>query len=266
MPSPFPGMNPYLEHESVFHGFHNRLIVEISNALVPQIRPAYIADTDVNVYIHELSGEERLLGRPDVHVAEQARASRPAGLPSQAGTPLVAAVPSAWPPAVDVVEVPYVKVMDRQNRQVVTIIEVLSRTNKIGDDRAAYLAKRTQIRRSDVHFIEIDLLRGGLPMPLATLPDASYRVMLSRANERPDVSLWPVRLRDRLPEIPVPLRAPDPDVRLDLQELIDRVYDVGGYADYVYSLTPRPMLHPEDARWAEGLLRESAGPGASGHG
>src|SRR4028118_379295 len=76
MPSPFPGMNPYLEHESVFHGFHQNLIVEVMRALVPQIRPGYIADTDVNVYIHELSGDERLLGRPDVHVADHARAAR----------------------------------------------------------------------------------------------------------------------------------------------------------------------------------------------
>lgn len=261
MPSPFPGMNPYLEHESVFHGFHNRLIVEISNALVPQIRPGYIADTDVNVYIHELSGDERLLGRPDVHVAEHGRSAHAtvAWSPGQQeGTSsAVPVVASAWPPAVDVIEVPYVKVMDRQSRRVVTVIEVLSRTNKTGDDRAAYLAKRNQIRRSDVHFIEIDLLRGGEPMPLTNQPDAAYRVMLSRAGERPNVSLWPVQLRNRLPVVPVPLNPPDPDARIDLQDLAGRVYESGGYADYVYALPPQPMLHLEDGRWAAGLVSGS---------
>ena len=30
MPSPFPGMNPYLEQPSVWAGFHNRLIVALA--------------------------------------------------------------------------------------------------------------------------------------------------------------------------------------------------------------------------------------------
>ena len=81
-------------------------------------------------------------------------------------------------------------------------------------------------------------------------------VVLSRAERRPNVSLWPLRLRDPLPVIPVPLRAPDPDVRLDLREVLDRVYDFAGYADYIYSFTPQPPLHPEDARWAEALARQ----------
>lgn len=257
MPSPFPGMNPYLEHESVFHGFHQRLIVEISNALVPQIRPSYIADTDINVYIHELSGEERLLGRPDVHVADVGNDVRLQNTASSKAS-AVEPVPSALLPAVDVVEVPYVKIMDRQSRQVITVIEVLSRTNKLaGDDRAAYLAKRNNLRRSDVHFIEIDLLRSGEPMPLTRVPDSDYRVVLSRKEDRPNVQLWPIRLKDRLPTIPVPLRKPDPDVSLDLQAVLDHVYDLAGYSDYVYRLTPQPPLHPEDARWAEELIQQS---------
>ena len=259
MPSPFPGMNPYLEHDHVFHGFHQDLCTEIKRAIVPQVRPNYIADTDVSIYIHEPTGEERLLGRPDVHVAE---ADRPDGTGRRRGGGATAvatpAVASAWLPTVDVVEIPFVKIMDRQTRRVVTVIEVLSRTNKVGDDRAAYLAKRNGIRRSDAHFIEIDLLRAGLPMPLETQVDAAYRVMLSRAGERPAVVLWPVRLRDRLPVVPVPLRAPDPDAVLDLQDVLHRVYDLGGYADHVYAHTPAPALHPEDAAWADGLIAGAA--------
>ena len=223
MPSPFPGMNPHLEHESEFHGFHQRLIVEISNALVPQVRPKYIADTDVNVYIHELGGEERLAGRPDVHVADTGRAPSRAIVSGTAGSP-IRAVPSALPPAVDVVEVPFVKIMDRQNRHVVTVIEVLSRTNKLNrDDRAAYLARRNELRRTDAHFVEIDLLRAAEPMPLTNQPDADYRVVLSRAEQRPEVLLWPIRLKDPLPRIPIPLRAPDADAWLDVQDVLYRV-------------------------------------------
>ncbi|HSI34163.1 MAG: DUF4058 family protein [Phycisphaerae bacterium] len=260
MPSPFPGMNPYLEHDSVFHGFHQNLIVEIQRALVPQIRPNYFADTDVNVYIHELSGDERLLGRPDVHLAESGRQEAPRTAAPSATMTTTPAVRSAFAPAVDVVEVPFVKIMDRQSRRVVTVIEVLSRTNKLaGPDRAAYLAKRNDVRRSDVHFIEIDLLRAGEPMPLAHQPDADYRVVLARADERPAVTLWPIRLRGPLPTVPVPLRAPDPDAHLDLQAIFHRVYDAAGYADYVYARIPQPPLHPEDARWAESLVAPPAG-------
>jgi hypothetical protein len=57
--------------------------------------------------------------------------------------------------------------------------------------------------------------------------------------------------------MPVPLRAPDPDVWLDLQDVLHRVYDLIGYADYVYSITPQPPLHPEDAKWAEELVARS---------
>jgi hypothetical protein len=250
-------MNPYLEHESIFHGFHQRLIVEISNLIVPQIRPNYIADTDVNVYIHELSGDERLVGRPDVHVAETSGTKTTRGVATSTAAQATPAVRSELPPAVDVVEVPFVKIMDRQKRNVVTVIEVLSRTNKLkSDDRIAYLGKRNDLRRSEAHFIEIDLLRSGEPMPLTNQPDADYRVVLSRVEERPQVLLWPIRLKDGLPKIPVPLRAPDADVWLDLQEAVNRVYDAAGYADYAYSLTPQPPLHPEDARWAEGVAAQ----------
>lgn len=159
----------------------------------------------------------------------------------------------------DVVKVPFLQIMDRETREVVTVIEVLSRTNKLaGPDRVAYLAKRSLLRRSPAHFVEIDLLRAGEPMPLTHQPDSDYRVVLSRRERRPDVELWPLRLRDRLPVVPVPLRAPDPDASLDLQAVLDRAYDLAGYADYAYRLTPPPPLHPADAAWAEELVRAGA--------
>jgi hypothetical protein len=157
---------------------------------------------------------------------------------------------------VDVEELPYIKIMDREHQTVVTVIEVLSPTNKLNPaDRAAYVAKRATLLRTQTHFIEIDLLRSGEPMPLTVQPTSHYRVMLSRAPERPNVVLWPLRLRDRLPRIPVPLRAPDPDLSLDLQDVLHRVYDAAGYADYIHTRPPQPALHPDDARWAESLIR-----------
>ena len=95
-------------------------------------------------------------------------------------------------------------------------------------------------------------------MPLTNQPDADYRVVLSRYEQRPHVSLWPIRLRDRLPRIPVPLRAPDADVWLDLQEALHRVDDAAGYADYLATMSPQPPLHPEDAAWADSLMVQPA--------
>lgn len=253
MPSPFPGMNPYLEHPSVFHGFHQNLVIEIQRALVPQARPTYIVDTDVSVYIHELSREQRLVGRPDVSV------SRGDGSASATAGPLGsgATVLSELVPAVDVVKVPYVKVMDPE-RQVITVIEVLSQTNKLNAaDRVAYLAKRNALLRTDAHFIEIDVLRAGEPMPLTVIPTSDYRIMLSRAAERPQVTLWPLRLREGLPSIPVPVRSPDLDLTLDLQAALHRVYDAAGYANYLYDRPPQPALHPEDAAWAQSLIGDA---------
>ena len=91
-------------------------------------------------------------------------------------------------------------------------------------------------------------------MPVDNLPQCDYLVMVSRSDQRPEVGLWPLRLRDRLPKIPIPLTGEDPDVALDLQPVLDKVYDAAGYDDYIYTGTPRPPLHPADAKWAEELI------------
>jgi hypothetical protein len=78
--------------------------------------------------------------------------------------------------------------------------------------------------------------------------------MVSRSLEHPRVGLWPVRLKERLPEIPIPLRDDAPDAVLDLQPLLHSAYDAAGYEDYIYSGAPSPPLHPEDAKWAEGVI------------
>ena len=69
-------------------------------------------------------------------------------------------------------------------------------------------------------------------------------------DERPRAGVWPMGLRDPLPVIPIPLVAPHPDARLDLKQVLDRVYDAAGYEDYIYDGGPRPPLTREDANWA----------------
>jgi hypothetical protein len=252
MPSPFPGMNPYLEQDDVWHDFHERFIPSISDVLVPQVRPGYIVKLDEHVYIHERSAAEReFLGGVDVSVT---RGDVPSP-PHSSAAVLAAPVHGRIPTAIDVERLSFVEIRDRRSRELITVLEVLSPSNKrLGADREQYIAKRRQLFASSVHFVEIDLLRGGPRLPLEDLPDCDYCVLVSRTEERPQVGIWPLRLRERLPIIPIPLRAPDADARLDLQEALNRLYDAAGYVDYIYTGAPQPPLHPDDAAWARQLL------------
>ncbi len=156
--------------------------------------------------------------------------------------------------AQDVERVPYLEIRDRFSRELVTVLEMLSPSNNRGEDRRQYLAKRNQLLESSVHLIEIDLLQGGRPMPDANRPDCAYSVLVSRVEERPRCGFWPIGLKERLPEIPVPLKQHDGDARVDLQEILNRVYDVYAYEDFVYLGAPAPPLSPDDAHWAQGVL------------
>ena len=247
MPSPFPGMDPYIEAAGVWRDFHSRYVPRLAEAVLAALPDRYIVKIEEDVYLHELSAEERrLLGRPDAFVATATRSS---GTAATATT--VAPVAATFVPAVQVERVPYLEVVDRQSWSVVTVIELLSPTNKAsGGDRTAYLAKRQQLQGGSGHFVEIDLLRGGPRLPLAGLPACDYYALVSRADERPRVGVWPIGLRDRLPAIPIPLSHGDADVLLDLRPPFDAVYDGAGYARYIYAAAPDPPLDAADADWA----------------
>lgn len=245
-------MNPYLEQEDVWHVFHEQFCNRCFEALVSQVRPSYIVKIDHHVYIHEHAADERrLIGRGDVMVSASRGSPAPPGAPATATAPAYGRVPAA----VDVERESFIEIRDRQDRQLVTVVELLSPANKkAGPDRDQYSAKRRQLFASGAHFVEIDLLRGWQRLPIEDLPDCDYYALVSQVEERPRVGLWPLRLRDPLPEIPVPLRAPDPSARLDLQRILQEAYDAGGYEDYVYTGSPQPPLHPQDAGWARGLI------------
>jgi hypothetical protein len=245
MPSPFPGMNPYLEQVDLWQDFHQTFITLVREILSGQVRPAYMVRLEEYLFIHEIGEIGRdLIGRSDVSVTRN---------PASTGVQTAGALPAAparsrWTPAVDVERHSFVEVRDVRDRGLVTVIELLSPSNKRpGADRSQYLAKRRQLWHSPVHLVEIDLLRGFPRLPLDEPPDCDYYAMVSRTEQRPEVELWSLRLWDRLPEIPVPLRQPDPDARLDLQAVLNRVYDTAGYEDYVYGTDPEPPLAPDDA-------------------
>jgi len=251
MPSPFPGMNPWLERSASWTSFHTNFIVGCQNHLAPLIRPKYFIDVETRLYLHNPPTDPWFLGRSDVAVlSESPRA------PSESSTALVEApIELIFPEPVDFEKVHYLAIRDRENQEVVTVIELLSRANKYaGEDREQYLHKRLEIMKSASHFVEIDLLRGGPQMPPPDLPTCDYCAIVSRVGQRPRLGVWSWRLREAIPKIPIPLRAPDADVLLDIKSVIDRLYDQSSLADRVYSGVPEPRLTPDDMAWAAQFL------------
>lgn len=251
MPSPFPGMDPYLEQEDVWEDFHGRFVPIAAEWIGSQVQPAYIVKMGMNDYIHEPPYSQRvLLRRPDVMIMDPQRQR-----PSSSSTATIEAPAYALMiSAVDILREPYLEICDRQSRQLVTAVELLSPTNKRrGPDREQYLRKRYEYLQAQVNLVEIDLLRGGPRLPLDDLPACDYYALVGRSNEYPRVAVWPLRLRDSLPTIPIPLRPPDGDATLDLQAVLQSVYDAAGYRYYIYEGEPKPPLSETDLVWATEL-------------
>ena len=198
----------------------------------------------------------RLVGRADVSVERVI--SEAAHEPiRETATGVLEAPVQVRLPAIDRERLSFVEIRDRRDQALVAVLEVLSPANKyLGPDREQYLAKRIEILNWPAHLVEIDFLRGGPPLPADDRPDCAYSVLVSRVEGRPNAAFWPIALRERLPVIPVPVRAPDSDARLDLQAVLDRIYDDAGYGDYIYEGKPHPRLESDDGDWARQLLQD----------
>ncbi|WP_165226753.1 DUF4058 family protein [Aquisphaera insulae] len=254
MPSPFPGMNPYLERDDVWPDFHHRFLDRIAEAIADQIDPRYLVKIEEHLYVQDSPGLPHRAGpRADIGVERAERGEGPAAGLAVLEAPTRITIP--WP---DVETQAYLEIRDRSSRGLVTVLELLSPTNK-GRHRDQHVRKRDQVLVSTASLVEIDLLRGGEPMPSPDRPDCDYSVVVSRAEKRPEADFWPIGLRDSLPIIPIPLRAPDRDAILRLQDLFHRVHDAGRYARYVYDTPPGPPLCANDARWATEIALASPG-------
>lgn len=251
MKSPFPGMDPYLEDPALWPDVHQRIITYASDRLQEQVGERYYVGIGERIYV-EVPDQEQY---PDVAIME----SRRKGPPSEAPR----LEPERDEPIVLVLEPierreVYLEIRDARTRnRVVTVIEVLSPSNKRGGDgRKLYLEKQKNVLRSDANLVEIDLLRGGLDtvaVPPERLVQSAYRIAVSRADDRRRRELYPIGLERRLPRIAIPLIPGDADVVLDLQAVLEEAYRKGAYArriDYNES-PPEPPLEPED----ESLLR-----------
>ena len=258
MPSPFPGMNPYLENPALWSGVHHWLINAIARSLGPQLRPKYIVAVEERIY--ETSGEESVLvGIPDDVVVQSSSTAPPL---TQSN---VAIAPPATQPITVIIPMPetirqgYLEVRKVGTEEVITAIELLSPINKkSGTGRQKYETKRQKILGSFTNLIEIDLLRQGNPMPICSNGIHShYRILVSRSDTRPKADLYVFNLQDVIPSFPIPLPSEEREPLLDLQKLLNEIYDLGSYDLRLdYNREPVPSLSKTDAAWADRLLVE----------
>ncbi len=255
MPSPFPGMDPYLEDPALWRGVHHWLITAAAEQLQPQLvhRGCYV-DIESRIWLEE---PERAV-YPDVALL---RATHHPAAPSAEAQTLTADEPVRVHGLEAEVREDYLQIYETATRRLLTGIEIVSPSNKSDSEaRELYVRNRRELRAAGVNVVEIDLLRGGKPVVrlpqgvLAGSSSADYIVNVIRGGD-PDYEFYPVSLRSRLPRIRIPVRAGEPDVLLDLQSALDRVYEAGAYRFRIaYTGEPIPPLSADEACWAGELL------------
>ncbi len=267
MPSPFPGMDPYLESPDWFPDLHGSLITFMKGALQRNLPESYYAQSSQRVW---LEYSKRYV-EPDVEVVHPTPKLRKR---SRGGT-AVAVFREAGPLVISVETIEhgpfkesFLEIRRRRGKdvQIVTSIEVLSPSNKkLGNPgREKLLQKQRETLGSETHLVEIDLLRGGkhtlaVPRDLveAKAGPFDYLVSVHRFDRPKDFFVYPINLPDQLPEIAVPLLPGDANVALDLQAVFDQSYDFGPYRREIdYGRDPIiPRLSAEQAQWAAGVLK-----------
>ena len=254
MPSPFPGMDPYIEHRDVWSDFHGGLAEAIRAELNTIIQPRYVARMTPYVTYDVVEVAQLRQVSPDVSVWKSLS-------DRESPTQTLQVITPAPVKSMVALEVPLrlysVEVRTTRNMELVAAIEILSPVNKRAGHEAykGYLRKRRELLRSEAHLLEIDLLRGGTRPPLQTeVPAAPYYVTLSRVERRPYVEVWPIQLEEKLPVLPVPLLEPDPDVPLDLSAIVMAVYERGAYAALIDYQEPPPLAEAE-SRWLQQHLQ-----------
>lgn len=259
MPSPFPGMDPFLEYH--WGDVHLTLTAGTRNQLKGQLPPDLRARVEEYHTLEVFDDEQEDLEsnprnssrKPDVRVVETV-------LPQQQHATAAQTIKPAMPYRVSIEPETYrrIVIVDRRNERLVTTIEFLSTANKTGKDRESFLNKQLSFWEAGVNVVEVDLLRrGGWAVSIEEdkLPEACrypYRIVV-KAGAYEGLA-YATSIREPLPAIAIPLRNGDPDAILDLQSLITQAWDDGTYDDIDYAREPLPPFNPEDVQWINALL------------
>jgi hypothetical protein len=198
---------------------------------------------------------------PDVTVARSTADGSGGGVAMAVATPPAATLANLE--LLDPHTETYIEVRRLPELELVSVLELLSPTNKYGDGRGEYMRKRREFRQQSVNLIELDLLRAGARFDfLQPLPPGHYYAFVSRASRPAYTDIYPWSVRSRLPAIPLPLRPPDGDVVLVLAEPFASAYERGRYWKLIdYSKPPpAPPFAPADADWVAQTARAVVKP------
>ena len=253
MKSPFPGMDPYLEAQGRWRDLHTSMITYCRDALNEVLPENYIAQIEEQIRLVSPEAVVAVL-YPDVMVGREPKAAGPLARPAVTS-------PATLEPVTipllkgDVEEIhdTWIEIRNLPELDLVTVIEILSPTNKTGAGRVEYLDKRDDYIDLPVNLVELDLLVGGRRLPMKKpMPPGDCYALVARAQRRPDCDVYAWSIRQPLPTIPIPLKLLDSDVLLNLVDSFALAYQRGRYSRTIdYSRALDLPLQPEDKAWAE---------------
>jgi hypothetical protein len=267
MPSPFPGMDPFLEATSEFGCLHDGMIVYILESMQSRLPEGYFAKIGQRIWIDT---SQRLV-EPDVRVERSGRKIGKGVIASAAVASLAKPIVVTVPHDESIEKYVNVYKKKRDKKRLVCSIEILSLTNKTPGKkgRKLYRRKQHEILERKIHLVEIDLLRAGQHTTAVALDwakdktgDFDYHVCVRRFNRFEKFDVYPILLAQCLPTIAIPLLPADGDIDLDLQAIFQRAYDAGPYRralDYRNEKV-EPPLTTEQEEWMRGVLREAGIP------
>lgn len=251
MNTPFPGMDPYLEHPSLWQDVHNSLIAAIRDDLSAKVAPRYYVGLERRAYL--VSPDDIVLvGRPDIALIPTGSFQPRRVLPLADVAVLEVDVPMT-----DEIGENFLEIHEVKTGELITIIELLSPANKLMEQgRKEYEEKRAHIFRTRTNLVEIDLLRAGEPMPVIGKPvHSDYRVLVSRGSQRPRARLYAFNLRQPIPVFHIPLLPGDTEPEIDLGQVLHALYQRARFDLRLdYTVPPVPPLSEEDAQWAAELF------------
>jgi Protein of unknown function (DUF4058) len=222
VPSVFPGMDPYLEDAKRWPTFHQQFISALSDALQPALSDKY-----------------RLrLGNRHYDIEQVLFTSI---LKEQ-------------------MQEPFLEIRQKSSSdKLVTLIELISPTNRTHPEgKRRYELRRAEARMEGAHFVELDLVLQGqtcLEAELTSLNESQYVCCVTRAARPIKHELYGTLLTKRLPRIRLPMQADERDLVLDVQALVNRVYDRCFDRQIDYNVDPHVPLSDADRHWMDQLLR-----------
>ena len=223
MPSPFPGMDPYLEDEKLWPEFHHALVAALYQALLPNLVDRYRARVGQRHYVVEQALFTSIIR--DEHHEE------------------------------------FIEVRQRSDGRLISLLDVVSPANKtLSAARGAYLEKRQEAKSAGASLVEIDLILQGTPTldySREGLPDWDYAVTVTRCTQPERFEIYTATLQKKLPRFRLPLAADDRDSVLDLQTVFSRCYDPGSFCGKIdYGRDPATTLVADDRKWLNDWLKQ----------